>query len=61
MNSKHILVDIELDPQVPDDDVRYHEGQVRRLVQELCPDAVVKVRSGGVKWFDLNGDWSRAA
>ena len=53
LDSKHILVDVQLDALMPDDDVRYHEGQVRRLLQELCPDAHVSVRSGGVRWFEL--------
>ena len=53
LDSKHILVDVELDAQTDDDDVRYHEAKIRRLLQELCPDAHVSVRSGGVRWFDL--------
>ena len=54
LSSKHILVDVELDQLTPDDDVLYHAAVIRLTLRELCPDANVTVRSGGVRWFDLN-------
>lgn len=42
----HILLDIQLDGLMDRDDVLYHRSKVRRAVEDLCPDACVRVFSG---------------
>ena len=57
-----ISVTVELDPlEYQAEDLQWHAHRIKRAVQELCPDAAVRVRQGQLRWWEPNNDWSRAA
>jgi hypothetical protein len=56
-----ISVTVELDPaEYAAEDIPYHRQLVKRAVEEQCPGASVRVRSGRYLWCDSNDSWSRA-